>query len=63
MSFLASTQINCGEIKLVDEQLLVGCGEQTAIVIGELQLEGKRRMSTREFINGYQPKAGERLGS
>ncbi len=45
------------------EQLLAGCGEGTAIVIDELQLEGKRRMKAREFINGYQPKAGEKLGS
>jgi methionyl-tRNA formyltransferase len=52
-----------GEIRIVAEQLLVGCGEGTAIALGELQLEGKRRMSAREFINGYHPKAGERMGS
>jgi methionyl-tRNA formyltransferase len=53
----------CGEIAVAGGQLLAGCGGHTAIAIGELQLEGKRRMSAREFINGYQPKAGERLGS
>jgi methionyl-tRNA formyltransferase len=53
----------CGEIAVAGSQLLAGCGGQTAIAISELQLEGKRRMSAREFINGYQPKAGERLGS
>ena len=52
-----------GAIAVAGEQLLAGCGEQTAIAIDALQLEGKRRMSAREFINGYQPKAGERLGS
>ena len=52
-----------GEIAVAGEQLLVGCGEGTAIAIDELQLEGKRRMSAREFINGYQPKAGEKMGS
>jgi methionyl-tRNA formyltransferase len=41
----------------------VGCGRGTAIAIDELQLEGKRRMKAREFINGYQPKANEKLGS
>jgi len=46
----------------VGGRLLAGCGEGTAIVIEELQLEGKRRMSAKEFINGYQPKAGEMLG-
>ncbi len=53
----------CSELCADGEQLLVGCAEQTAIAIRELQLEGKRRMSAREFINGYQPKAGEGLGS
>jgi methionyl-tRNA formyltransferase len=53
----------CGEIVVEGEQLRVGCGGHTAIAIGELQMEGKRRMSAREFINGYQPKAGEKLGN
>ena len=53
----------CGEIVVVGEQLLAGCAEHTAIAIRELQLEGKRRMSAREFINGYQPKVAETLGS
>jgi methionyl-tRNA formyltransferase len=52
-----------GEIAMAAEQLLVGCGEGSAITIGELQLEGKRRMQAREFINGYQPKPGESMGS
>ena len=56
-------ELDCGEIKAAGGQLLAGCGGQTAIAIRELQLEGKRRMSAREFINGYQLKAGERLGS
>jgi methionyl-tRNA formyltransferase len=51
-----------GEIAAAGE-LLAGCGGGTAIVIDELQLEGKRRMSAREFVNGYQPKPGERMGS
>lgn len=51
-----------GKIAVAGEQLLVGCGAGTAIAIDELQLEGKRRMSAREFINGYQPKPGEKMG-
>jgi len=54
--------LNEGEIAIVGGRLLAGCGEGTAIVIEELQLEGKRRMSAREFLNGYQPKAGELFG-
>lgn len=52
-----------GEITISGEQLLAACGAGTAIAIDELQLEGKRRMSAREFINGYQPKSGERMGA
>jgi len=52
-----------GEIAVAGEHLLAGCGAGSAIAIGELQLEGKRRMKAREFLNGYQPKAGEKLGS
>jgi methionyl-tRNA formyltransferase len=51
-----------GGIAVTVDQLLAGCGTKTAIAIHELQLEGKRRMSAREFINGYQPRTGERLG-
>jgi methionyl-tRNA formyltransferase len=28
----------------------------------EVQLEGKRRMTAAEFINGYRPRPGDRLG-
>jgi len=55
--------LEAGAIAVEGEQLFAGCGEGTSIVIRELQLEGKRRMSAREFINGYQPKAGEKLGA
>jgi methionyl-tRNA formyltransferase len=51
-----------GEIATAGD-LLAGCGGGTAIAIEELQLEGKRRMSARAFLNGYQPKPGERMGS
>jgi methionyl-tRNA formyltransferase len=45
-----------------NENLNVGCGDGTALQIATLQLEGKKTMSAREFINGYRPVAGERLG-
>jgi methionyl-tRNA formyltransferase len=60
---LAAPALAPGELAVAGEQLLAGCGEQTAIAIVELQMEGKRRMSTREFLNGYHPKHGEGLGS
>ena len=43
-------------------RLIVGCGRGTALSLIEIQLDGKRRMTAQEFINGYRPKAGERLG-
>ena len=59
----AEGALEAGEMNVTGERLLAGCGAGSAIVIDELQLEGKRRMKAREFINGYRPKAGERLGS
>lgn len=43
-------------------ELVVSCGEQTALRILELQIEGKRRMDARDFLNGAKIKAGEILG-
>ncbi len=45
------------------EELRVGCGNQTILQIQELQLEGKKRMATRDFLNGIKLAVGERLGS
>jgi methionyl-tRNA formyltransferase len=49
-------------------RLFVGCGENNdkdtdpMLELIEIQLEGKRRMTTQEFINGYRPKSGDHLG-
>jgi methionyl-tRNA formyltransferase len=51
-----------GVLAVEGDRLLAGCGGQTAFEILELQLEGKRRMSAREFTNGYRLRPGERLG-
>jgi methionyl-tRNA formyltransferase len=51
-----------GELSVEDENLYAGCGGGTALQLATLQLEGKKAMSAREFINGYRPLAGERLG-
>ncbi len=44
------------------DNLVVASGGGTAISIKELQLEGKRRMSTRDVLNGIRINAGEPLG-
>jgi len=51
-----------GELRVGDEKLFVGCGQRTVLQLLQLQPEGKKIMAAREFINGYHPAAGERLG-
>jgi methionyl-tRNA formyltransferase len=55
-------QLAPGRIAAEGARLFAGCGDQTALELIEIQLEGKRRMTAQEFINGYQPKPGEALG-
>jgi methionyl-tRNA formyltransferase len=51
------------ELKMEDNRLFVGCGPGTSIELLELQLEGKKRTSASDFIRGYRPLPGEKLGS
>ncbi len=51
-----------GAIAVAGECLLAGCAEACVLEILEVQPEGKRRMSAREFINGYRPRSGESFG-
>ena len=43
-------------------ELIVACGGGTLLRLEEVQAEGKRRMSARDFLNGTRARAGERLG-
>lgn len=45
------------------DNLIVACGRGTALRILEIQPEGKRRMATRDFLNGCSIKVGDRFGS
>jgi len=45
------------------DRLAVSCGHSTLLRIGELQPEGGRRMSARDFINGKYVKDGVVLGN
>ena len=49
-------------IKAHGGDLVVACGDETLLRIEEVQPEGKRRMSVRDFLNGARVRAGERLG-
>jgi methionyl-tRNA formyltransferase len=44
------------------DELIVSAGDATALRISSVQLDGSRRMSVRDFINGSQPKVGAILG-
>jgi methionyl-tRNA formyltransferase len=58
----AAASLPPGEIRAEGERLLVGCGENTALELLEVQPEGKKRMAARDFVHGYRPKPGEKLG-
>lgn len=44
------------------DDLIVSCGHNTALRLVEVQLEARKRMSARDFVNGLQVKVGDRLG-
>jgi methionyl-tRNA formyltransferase len=43
-------------------RLAVVCGEATVLELNELQIEGRRRLPTRDFLNGVRLDTGEKLG-
>jgi methionyl-tRNA formyltransferase len=47
---------------VVGEKLFAGCGVGEALELTQVQPEGKKMISAREFISGYRLSAGERLG-
>lgn len=42
-----------------DGRLLVKCGNSTAVELLEVHPEGKKRISSRDFVHGYRPQTGE----
>jgi methionyl-tRNA formyltransferase len=66
----STAKLSPGEISIEAARLLIGCGvhqkqgneNDTALDLLEVQLEGKRRMTAQEFINGYRPQSGDHLG-
>jgi len=44
-------------------RLLLGFAQATALEVLALQVEGKKRMSATDFINGYRPRCDEPLGT
>ncbi|HEX6625187.1 MAG TPA: methionyl-tRNA formyltransferase [Pyrinomonadaceae bacterium] len=54
--------LQAGSVFLAQGELVVGCGGGTALRLDEVQLEGKQRMSARDFANGMHWLGGEQLG-
>ena len=44
------------------DELVVQCGERTALRVLEVQPEARKRLAARDFINGMHVKIGDRLG-
>lgn len=51
-----------GDILEVErDAIIVGCGDATALRITELQQQGRKRLSARDFLNGVKIEEGERF--
>jgi methionyl-tRNA formyltransferase len=66
LQIFAATPVNMealvGTITLRGEGAFVGCSAHTALELLEVQMAGKKRMSARDFVNGYRPREAERMG-
>lgn len=51
-----------GEVFAAGPEIVVSCSNGTSLRLLEVQLEGKRRMSANDFLNGKHVMVGERLG-
>jgi methionyl-tRNA formyltransferase len=56
------SQTRGGIVAAHGDDLIVACGAASALRLLEVQPEGKRRMSARDFVNGLRPRIGESLG-
>jgi methionyl-tRNA formyltransferase len=56
-------KVPMGAIQMAGHLPMVGCSPGTALELTEIQVQGKKRMSAPDFVNGYRPYDGELLGS
>ena len=52
-----------GPTTIEGDRFLVSCGGHTRLELLEVQPEGKRKMSAGDFVRGYHPASGEKLGA
>jgi methionyl-tRNA formyltransferase len=60
---ISAQSLSLGELKVEGDLLFAGCANGSALALLELQPEGKKRMAARDFVHGYRPQTGEKLGS
>ncbi len=51
-----------GTLSVEGDHVLVDCGSSTRLELREVQLEGRKRMRVRDFLNGVRIAPGEKLG-
>ena len=51
-----------GHVLTAHDELIVSCGEGTALRLLEVQPEARKRMNVRDFLNGVRLKIGDRVG-
>ncbi len=59
----ATDALPSAELHAEADRLLVGCAHNTSLELLEIQLEGKKRTAAADFVHGYRPIPGEKLGS
>lgn len=57
-----TSSLQPGELRVSGDKLFAGCGSGTSLELLQVQPEGKKAISAREFISGYRLAPGERLG-
>lgn len=51
-SKIVNKNLQPGQVVENDRDIFIGCGDQLSIQVQELQIEGKRKMNTEEFLRG-----------
>jgi methionyl-tRNA formyltransferase len=57
----SALELAANEVALRDGELVAGAAESSALVLDEVQMEGKPRMAGSQFARDFQVKAGERF--
>lgn len=57
-----TTALDPGTLIAERSRLRIACGQGTLLEPSEIQLEGRKRLSSRDFLNGVKPGPAERVG-